>query len=390
MAKRIVLLAALLVLILSLPLPVLGAEDPTGTIEGQLINGTAGGSSVADVEVHLKTFTNNETGNLTTKTRSDGKFTFSTLSIMPPNTYQIFLTYRNAEYLGDNISFVHGQTSKSANITVYDSTSSDASIKIKNAHTIINMGQGTLDIMVMYDFINDTDRAYVGNLTFSLPPEAFEVEYGYGLVAANIISRPDGFTDTMAMLPKGKEISREIIYYYNVPYTGGDYNYHQKLNYPVVQFDLLVQDDNLKVISDQLSNKDPLDMGIKYLHLTGNNLGRGETVSAALSPNSAGQTMTIILVAAALIVMIVASFLVYRRTRGKSKAQPVMAEIRPTPSSAAEPEQIDQRLLAELAQLDDDFAAGSIQEEAYRAQRAAKKAQLVKLLNTSRGAGGRP
>ncbi len=175
MAKRIVFLAALLVLILSLSLPALAAEDPTGTIEGQLINGTVGGSSVADVEVHLKTFTDIETGNLTTKTRSDGKFTFNSLSIIPPNTYQIFLTYKDAEYLGDNISFVHGQTSNSANITVYDSTTSDASVKIKTAHTIINIGPGILDVMVMYDFINDTDRTYVGNLTFSLPPEAFEI-----------------------------------------------------------------------------------------------------------------------------------------------------------------------------------------------------------------------
>ncbi len=96
MFKRIVLLAAVLVLILSLSLPTLAAEDPTGTIEGQLINGTAGGSSVADIEVRLQTLVNfKETGTpVIAKTRSDGRFTFSNLSTSPNNSYAVTLTYQ--------------------------------------------------------------------------------------------------------------------------------------------------------------------------------------------------------------------------------------------------------------------------------------------------------
>lgn len=397
MFKRIVLLAAGLVSILSLSLPSAAAEDASGTIEGHLVNGTAGGSSVADVVVQLKTLVNfQETGTpVTAKTQSDGQFTFSNLSTSPNNSYTVTLTYQEAEYFSDFIAFGQGETSRSANITVYDSTNSDAALKVTAAHTIISVGQESLNITVIYEFINDTDRAYVGSgeimstgrrktLTFSLPAEATEIKYGDGLVEKYILPSHDGFIDTMAVTPTG----RTVVYAYKVPYSGSAYKFQQKLDYPVAQFGLLVQGKDIKITSGQLADQGPLDMGTgtPYLYLTGQNLPRGEIVSATLS-KPINQKIVIIWVAGALIVMIVGAGLAYRKFRGKSKAQPAKAGNKPAPRAAEGIDQREQKLLAELARLDDDFAAGSIQEEAYRAQRAAKKAQLVKLLNTSREAG---
>ena len=397
MFKRIVLLAAGLVLILSLSLPSVAAEDTSGTIEGQLVNGTAGGSSVADVVVQLNTLVNfRETGTpVTAKTRSDGQFTFSNLSTSPNNSYAVTLTYQDAEYFSDFIAFGQGETSRSANITVYDSTNSDAALKVTTAHTIISVGKDSLDIMVIYDFTNASDRAYVGSgeimstgrrktLTFSLPAEATEIKYGDGLVEKYILPSHGGFIDTMAVLPEG----REVVYAYKMPYGGGTYKFQQKLDYPVAQFGLLVQGKDIKITSGQLADQGPLDMGTgtPYLYLTGQNLARGEIVSATLS-KPINQKMVTIWVAGALIVMIVGAGLAYRKFKGKSKAQPVKVGNKPAPRAAEGIDQREQKLLAELARLDDNFAAGSIQEEAYRAQRASKKAQLVKLLNTSREAG---
>ena len=403
MFKRIVLLVAVLVLILSLSLPSVAAEDASGTLEGHLVNGTAGGSSVADVVVQLRTLVNyHDTGILVTaKTRSDGQFTFSNLSTSPNNSYAVTLTYQDTEYFSDFIAFGQGETSRSANITVYDSTNSDAAVKVTTAHTIISTGQGNitgqryLEIMVIYDFINASDRAYVGSgeimstgrrktLTFSLPVEATEIKYGDGLVEKYILPSHEGFIDTVEVLPEG----REVVYTYKLPYSGGTYKFQQKLDYPVDQFGLLVQGDDINITSDQLADQGPLDMGTgtPYLYFTGQDLARGEIVSATLS-RPINQKMVTTWVAGALIVIIVGAGLAYRKFRGKSKAQPVKVGNRPAPRAAEGIDQREQALFAELARLDDDFAAGSIQEEAYRAQRAAKKAHLVKLLNTSREAG---
>lgn len=400
MFKRIVLLAAGLVFILSLSLPSVAAEDTSGTIEGQLVNGTVGGSSVADVVVQLKTLVNyQETGTpVTAKTRSDGQFTFSNLSTSPNNSYEVTLTYQEAEYFSDFIAFGQGETTRSANITVYDSTNSDAALNVATAHTIIKVGKDSLDVMVIYDFINASDRTYVGSgeilttgrkktLTFSLPDDATEIKFGDGLVEKYIISSHGGFIDTMAVSPEG----REVVYAYKVPYSGGTDKFQQKLDYPVAEFGLLVQGENIKITSDRLADQGPLDMGTgtPYLYLTGQNLARGETVSATIS-KPISQKMVVIWVAGALALMIVGGGLAYRKFRGKSRAQPVKVGNKPAPRAAEGIDQREQRLFADLARLDDDFAAGSIQEEAYRAQRAAKKAQLIKLLNTSREAGGRP
>ncbi|MDO8717096.1 MAG: carboxypeptidase-like regulatory domain-containing protein [Dehalococcoidales bacterium] len=397
MFKRIVLLAAVLVLILSLSLPSVAAEDTSGTIGGHLVNGTAGGSSVADVVVQLKTLVNfQETGTpVTAKTRSDGQFTFSNLPTSPNNSYAVTLTYQDAEYFSDFIAFGQGETSRSANITVYDSTNSDAALRVTTAHTIINVGKDSLDIIVIYDIVNASDRAYIGSgeimstgrrktLTFSIPAEATQIKLGDGMVEKFILPSHEGFIDTMEVLPEG----REVVYTYKLPYSGGTYKFQQKLDYPVAQFGLLVQGEDIKITSGQLTDQGPLDMGTgtPYLYLMGQNLARGEIVSATLS-KPISQKMVVIWVAGALVLMIVGGGLAYWKFRGKSKVQPVKVGNKPATRAAEGIDQREQKLLTELARLDDDFTAGSIQEDAYRAQRAAKKAQLVKLLNTSREAG---
>lgn len=398
LAKRIVLLAAVLVLISSLSLPALAAEDTSGTIEGRLINGTAGGSSVADIVVQLTTLVNfQETGTpVTAKTRSDGQFTFGNLSTSPNNSYEITLTYQEAEYFSDFIIFGQGETSKSANITVYDSTNSDAALKVGTAHTIVKVVQDYLEIMVIYEFINASDRAYVGSgeilttgrkktLTFSLPDDATEIKFGDGLVEKYVLSSHEGFIDTMAVLPEG----REVVYAYKVPYSGGTYKFQQKLDYAVDWFNIMVQGEGIKITSDQMVDQGPLDMGTgtPYLYFTGHNMTKGEIVSATLSRPINPKTV-VIWVAGALIIMILGSGLAYRRFRGKSTAQPVKVGNKPAPNSAEGIDQREQKLLAELARLDDDFDAGLIKEEAYRAQRKAKKAQLIKLLSSSMESGG--
>ncbi len=77
-------------------------------------------------------------------------------------------------------------------------------------------------------------------------------------------------------------------------------------------------------------------------------------------------------VAAAMLVLALGSGFVYF-TR-KSKLQPVRVR----------PAQQKERLITELARLDDDFENGKIAEESYHRQRAEKKALLVRLMRQQR------
>ena len=124
--------------ILSLSASALAAESDSGTIEGQIINGTTGGSSVANQDITLNTYLNDaEADTTTTKTDAEGHFVFNGLSTESGYSYQAVLTFQEAEYYSEWLIFDEGETTKSAEVTVYDSTTIDEAIEVAMAHTII-------------------------------------------------------------------------------------------------------------------------------------------------------------------------------------------------------------------------------------------------------------
>ncbi len=378
MIKRIALL--IMITILSLSASALAAEPGSGMIEGQIVNGTEGGSSVADQEVTLKTYLNDtEVDATTTKTDAAGRFAFDGLSTEPGYNYDVTLTFQEAEYYSGWLSFDEEETTKSAEVTVYDSTTSGEAIKVAVAHTIIYVEADSLWVVEYFLFVNEADRTYIGSkeiaadgtretVMFSLPEKATEVEYGVGLMECCVYGSEEGFIDTMPILPGG----REMVYAYRVNYKSGAYTFSWNVNYPTTRYDLLFQDGGIEVTSDQLAAGEPMDIeGTQFNHLSGSELTPGDVLVVQLSglpeANNPGAITWVVL---ALAVLLVGFGFVYRLRKG-----------RPQPVSAEDSlNQTRQRLLIELAQLDDDFESEKIPEEVYRRLRAERKAQLVRLI----------
>ena len=110
------------------------------------------------------------------------------------------------------------------------------------------------------------------------------------------------------------------------------------------------------------------------------NLAAGTTVVARLSglPGASNRWALLWVV---LVVLAAGFSFAYLKRRGKLRLQ-----LQPV-SSGGGLEQRRQKLLVEIARLDDDFDGGRIEEEVYRRQRAVKKAQLVRLIKMSKGVG---
>jgi hypothetical protein len=148
------------------------------------------------------------------------------------------------------------------------------------------------------------------------------------------------------------------------------------MNFPTVNYDLLVEGEGSKVISDRLAIEEPLDIeGTLFKHLSGTDLGRGDIIVAQLSglPDIDNQG-SLKWAALALVVLIFGFSSAYLLR--KRRLQPVKTKVN-----------LDQRkqgLLAELAQLDDDFEGGKIREDVYRGLRTEKKSQLTALMQRSR------
>jgi hypothetical protein len=386
--KRFAWLVLVFALVLALPTPILAAEPGTGTIEGQLVNKSAGGGSVAGLEVTLTTNLNDqEAGSATTKSDVDGRFAFSGLSTEIGYNYQAKVTYEEAEYDSDWLSFGANETSKTVELTVYNSTASDAAIKVATAHTVIYVGQGSLDVMEYYLITNEADLTYIGSgeitstgkrktVSFPLPPKATNFQYGGDFMECCILNGQGGFFDTMPVLPGGKE----VVYSYRVDYGSGAYTFSRDVNLPTVSYDLLVQGDSSKVISDQLAIQEPVTIeGTSYQHFTASNIARGDTVVARLSGMpSASNQMILVWVVLAVVVVVIFSLFVFLRRRSRLQPEAATAAARPDPRRT---------LLLELAQLDDAFEAGKIPEDTYRRERALKKAELIRLIQMSKGEG---
>lgn len=386
--KRIALLV--MIFILSLSAPVWAAEAGSGVIEGRIVNGTQGGGSVADQVITLKTYLSDaEKGSATTKTDTEGRFAFAGLVTTDTNySYDVTVTFQEADYTSERLSFNAGELSKSTELTVYDSTTSDEAVKVAAAHTIIYVGQGSLEVIEFFFFSNESDRTYIGSgeitatgkrrtLMLPLPEKSTDLQYGGELMTCCVVPDKEAFWDTMPVLPGSKEIA----YSYQVSYSRGEYTYSRMVNYPMSGFNLLVQGENVAVASDQLVTEGPVDIeGSQFQNLSGGGFVQGDVLVAQLSglPQVANRGIMLWI---ALTLIVLAGIFGFVYLRRKGRLQPVKA--------GDSLEQRRQGLLAELAQMDDDFEGGKIAERDYRRLRAEKKAQIVTMLQRPKGSRGK-
>ena len=377
--KRITLLL-MIIFVLNLSTPTLAAEAGNGIIEGRVVNGTADGSSVADQDVTLKTYQDDaEVDSATTRADTEGRFAFDGLSTSSGYSYQVTLIFQEAEYYSEWLDFAEGETRKVTEVTVYDSTTSDEAIRVAIAHTIVYVRQGNLEVVEFYLFTNESDRTYIGSgeitatgkrrtLSLQLPDKMTEPQYGGELMTCCVLPGEGGFFDTMPVLPGSKEVA----YSYKVDYKSGAYALSQRVNYPINDFNILVQGESVIVTSDQLVPRGLVEFeGSQFNQLSGSDFAKGDTLLAQLSglPQTSNQRI-VLWVVLTLIVLGAGFGFVYLTRRGR--LQPVRA--------TGSVQQSRQELLVELAQLDNDFEDSKIPEGSYRRLRAEKKAQLVTLM----------
>ena len=377
-------MSLVIVFILSLSTSTLAAEPGSGTIEVQIVNGTAGGSSVADQDVILKTHLNdNETDSITAKADAKGRFTLNGLATDIGYSYQVTVNFQQTEYNSDWVNFGDGETSASTEVTVYDSTTSDEAIRVTKTHTIMYPEEASLRVMEIFFFANESDRTYIGSkeianvgatetLRLPLPETATELLLEYGLMECCIYGTEDGLIDSVPVLPGNKE----VIYSYRVEYNSEAYTFLRKMNYPTDSYNFLVQGESTRVTSDYLIESESIeDSDRLFNHFIGADFLTGDILIAQISglPQTGNQGAIMWVV---LTLVVLAGGFGLNRLLKKQQLRPVLVGGNLTQRKG--------KLLVELAQLDDDFENGKIHEEVYRRLRDEKKSQLISLMQRSK------
>ncbi|MBI2305039.1 MAG: carboxypeptidase regulatory-like domain-containing protein [Chloroflexi bacterium] len=379
------LFIAPLILFLSITTPS-WAADPIGSIKGQLVNGTPQGSSVANQEVTLHTYSGEqETGTTTAKTDAEGGFQFTDLKTSAQYSYQVTITYQEAEYNSPKVTFDGGENTKPLVMKVYDATDSDSALKVVFSHVIVFPQKGNLSVAEYYTFMNQGDKTYVGRqvitpdnkketLRLPVPKNIRQVQYEAGLMECCVVPSPGLLSYAMGVEPG----PTEVLFSYLVPASSGQALIARSLEYPTDRFEVLIQGEEMTADSPQLTNQGVVNIeGTRFSRLTGENLPKGAQMSVSISGVPGGDiqdTLKWAVVAAALVTTLGASSYWWWRRPARPALQPATATI--TSSQKA--------LLQELADLDDRFEAGSIGQAEYHRLRTQRKTQLLNLMQRQR------
>ncbi|MBI4302690.1 MAG: hypothetical protein HY664_08800 [Chloroflexi bacterium] len=281
------------------------------------------------------------------------------------------MTYQDNEYQSESITFASGETAKTVEVTVYESTTSDENVKVEANYVVIFPEKGQLQVRELVRIVNTGDHTYVGSkvmeadptkketLRFLLPDSARELSYDQGLMECCVFKAEQGFVDTMGVLPGVKEID----FGYRLPYSPPQYDFLKTVAYPTDDLVVLIHGTGVQATSSDLVEEGPTDLGgDQFLVLSRADVGKDTQITTTLYGLPQGDSQKALRWAGTTLAVLAAGFgLGYPILRRRQKR------------AGGE----DRQLLLELASLDDAFAAGSIAEEEYRRLRAEKKEQLL-------------
>lgn len=316
MYRLITILAVLLVF--GLPGAAFAQESAEGAINGQVINGTEGGGSVAGIEVTLITYINDVISETrTTKTDKEGKFQFD--NVATEHEYLVSVRYVEVDYYYP-VVFDPSETTAYVEIGVCDTTTSDQAIRIGLAHTIINIEEESLQVTEVFWLVNDGDRTYTGTdgvLVFTLMEGATVFEAPQELM-------PDyQFLDNnrvayLVPFPPGE---RQLVYSYRLTKpSSNELAIPLEIHYPTDVLELMIAGEDIEVAVTQLAPAEPVvtDTGERFIHFRGENLPRGTVVNLRLS-NVSGSSVPYSVILYVIIGVVIAGIAVYLMKRMRKR-----------------------------------------------------------------------
>jgi len=326
MRKLIYILA--IILAIGLPGNLSAQDSKQGVIEGQVVNETEGGGSVAGLEVALIAWIEDGAREIqTSETDGEGKFRFADISV--EQSYLVRVCYMQIDYYYP-IEFGDEETEKSIEVPVCDTTTSDQAIRVNLCHIVLYAEDGYFSVAQVMWLLNDGDRTYVGSedtnfegtqgvLVFTLPEGALEFEVPEEFVADYFMVDDDTVSNTL-IFPPGE---REIVFSYRFESpASGDLVIELFADYPTDALHIMVQGEDIEVASTRLNPAGPIvtETGEKFIHFTVDGLERGDTVDIHLSSLAGDSSLPFIIIGASAVVVIIVLVTYYMRRRAQAQS----------------------------------------------------------------------
>jgi hypothetical protein len=370
--------------------------DSNGQISGQIVNGTPDGTALVGDTVTLATL--RESGWQTEQTAqadAEGRFSFTGLPRDDSTLYLPIAGHGGAWYYPGQPVSLSDSPSAEVQITVYDATQTDEALRYeRSALLIAGIQPAALTVMEMSGLSNTEPRTVVGSdqtgsgqaisARFPLPSGAIGFQPQRGFIDSQLVPTQDGMGLVWPVFP-GRQ---ELAFSYQLPYSGDRVVIDKVLAYPVGTLAVYVPDEGLELSSPTLQPQGSTELGgRRYQLYTATDLNRGDRISAQISGissalNGPQPSMTAPLMVASGATLLLGGLggaFAWRRRKGHPTPTPAPV---PATAAAALPDE-RQKLIVEIAALDERHDQQLLPEEAYRATRAALMRRVIELTSNS-------
>ncbi len=355
----------------------------TGSIGLTVVNGTTG-QPMAGHEVVLLNHSAEEGPDQTLArvvTDGDGRYEFTGLAA-DGSHYVVATRYLEIPYLTGHIPLVPGAAHIDTLLQVFDITTDESALVHSAVHLVIDAGPEILNVT---EIIVVENR---GLLTFA-PPPVVGLGLVYNLPAAAFGLQPmmEGLQHTergllySGSIPPG--VSR-IVYAYNVDRASIDHRFNRQMDYDVERVQVLVSPSSQTVTATNLTNDGVQQIAAdEYLLLSNRvGVGRGMSVEVAFPTVLAWQDVMKWGMLGFVLLIVAAGLVVGIRVKPEQPDEPpALSELSP------EDERKYAAIVQALAALDDQFAAGGLDPDAYRTRRARLKDRALRLRQPGSGDG---
>ena len=355
----------------------------TGSIGLTVVNGTTG-QPMAGHEVVLLNHSAEEGPDQTLArvvTDGDGRYEFTGLRA-DGSHYVIATRYLEIPYLTGHIPLVPGAGRVDTLLQVFDITTDESALVHSAVHLVIDAGP---EILNLTEIIVVENR---GILTFAPPPGVgLGLVYNLPATAFGLQPMMEGLQHTergllfSAPVPPG--VSR-IVYAYNVDRASIDHRFNRQMDYDVERVQVLVSPSSQTVTATNLTNDGVQQIANdEYLLLSNRvGVGRGMSVEVAFPRVLAWQDVMKWGMLGFVVLIVAAGLVVGIRVKPEQPDEPpALSDLSP------EDERKYAAIVQALAALDDQFAAGGLDPDAYRTRRARLKDRALRLRQPGSGDG---
>jgi hypothetical protein len=354
-------------------LPVQAQSD--GRIIVTITNGTTG-EPLAGQTVFLQRHRDeSEAAEVVEQALTDrsGQYVFSNLPADGAH-YVVETRYIEIPYTTGHIAIEPSTAQQDIELNVYDITTEDTDLSLSALHLVIEASPTLLDVTEILVVRNSGTRSYFpppgvdDGMVFSLPAGAFQLQ-----PLVDGLERKEQGVVYSNPIPPG---DAQIVFRYNVDRGSVDQLLSKQMDYDVGRLQVLISPSSEKVTASNLTNDGVQQIGDTSYLLLSNSVGlqQGMSASVEFSAILAWQVVLKWGILGVVVLMVIAGTIIGIRTEPEGEEEET--PLRTLSRSDAEP---FDAILHSIADLDDQYERGDLDEKIYRRRRKNLHMKAIRL-----------